>query len=285
MKFLDKFNLVIFSIIILVLSLGICLLSFGWLDLNLVTNGINFIVKNTTANNISLVVAIILIILAIKSIFFNSYSKEDIKGKDGILLENENGKLLVSRDTLERSRKNSGFAPQQMMSFTHMATQSIPTVSCLSSRKAIFSFVPTPSVPLTRTGFSIPVMSSSNRPPKPPISEHTPGTIVFAICCFISSTALYPAVMSTPAAAYASDLDTLSIEFTPFRSSSMCRVCIYRYRWLPRSLRESGIPGKRGEVSRRSPVSSSCPSRNSGRYTRPDAQGLLHPRVPQWSSS
>lgn len=101
MKFLDKFNLVIFSIIILVLALGICLLSFGWLNLDLVTNGISFIVKNTTANNITLVVAIVLIILAMKSIFFNSFSKEDLKGKDGILLENENGKLLVSKDTLE----------------------------------------------------------------------------------------------------------------------------------------------------------------------------------------
>ena len=38
------------------------------------------------------------------------------------------------------------------MSLTHMATQSMPTVSCTSIRKAIFSFVPTPSVPLTSTG-------------------------------------------------------------------------------------------------------------------------------------
>ena len=76
------------------------------------------------------------------------------------------------------------------MSFTHIATQSIPTVSCLSIRKAILSFVPTPSVPETRTGFVIPVMSSSNRPPKPPIPLRTPLVMVLATCCFISSTAL-----------------------------------------------------------------------------------------------
>ena len=77
-----------------------------------------------------------------------------------------------------------------MMSLTHIATQSIPTVPCLSVRKASLSFVPTPSVPETRTGFSIPFVSSSKRPPKPPTSEQTPRVAVLAIWLFISSTAL-----------------------------------------------------------------------------------------------
>ena len=76
------------------------------------------------------------------------------------------------------------------MSFTHIATQSIPMVSCLSIINASLSLVPTPSVPLTRTGLSIPVMSSSKSPPNPPISDAAPAVIVLAICCFISSTAL-----------------------------------------------------------------------------------------------
>ncbi len=101
MKTLDKFNLVLFSIIILIISLAICLLSFGWLDLDLAVNGIESLVKNYTASNIALGVSIVLILLAIKSIFFNSYSKEKIENKEGILLENDNGKLLVSRDTIE----------------------------------------------------------------------------------------------------------------------------------------------------------------------------------------
>ena len=101
MKFLDKFNLVLFSIIILVISLIICLLLFGWLGLDLAVDGISFLVRNTVASNVSLGVSIILILLALKSIFFNSYSKEQMQNKDGILLENDNGKLLVSRDTIE----------------------------------------------------------------------------------------------------------------------------------------------------------------------------------------
>lgn len=100
MKGLDKFNLVLFSIIILVISILICFLQFGWININLALDGVSFLVDNSTAGNISLGLAIILILLSIKSIFFNSYSKES-QGKDGILLENDNGKLLVSRDTIE----------------------------------------------------------------------------------------------------------------------------------------------------------------------------------------
>lgn len=101
MKIIDKFNLVLFSIIILILSLVICVLSFGWLDLDLATDGISFLITDSVANKVSLGVAIVLILLAIKSIFFNSFSKEKMESKDGILLENDNGKLLVSRDTIE----------------------------------------------------------------------------------------------------------------------------------------------------------------------------------------
>ena len=76
-----------------------------------------------------------------------------------------------------------------MTSFTHMATQSIPTVSCLSIRKAIFSLVPTPSVPETSTGSDMPARSGLKRPPKPPRPPSTPGVSVRRTCSFISSTA------------------------------------------------------------------------------------------------
>ena len=101
MKFLDKFNLVVFSIIILTISLIICLLSFGWLELKLVLEGLTFLVRDVVANNILLGTSVVLILLSIKSIFFNSYTREQIQNKEGILLENDNGKLLVSKDTIE----------------------------------------------------------------------------------------------------------------------------------------------------------------------------------------
>lgn len=101
MKFLDRFNLVLFSIIVLVISLTMCLLTFGWLDLKLVIEGTEGILENAVAVKISIIISVLLIILTVKSIFFNSYSKEKYESKDGILLENDNGKLLVSKDTIE----------------------------------------------------------------------------------------------------------------------------------------------------------------------------------------
>lgn len=101
MKFLDKFNLVLFSVIILIISFIMCLLSFGWLTIELTFDWMEFLVTDTVANNITLGISILFIILAIKSIFFNSFSKEKIENKEGILLENDNGKLLVSKDTIE----------------------------------------------------------------------------------------------------------------------------------------------------------------------------------------
>lgn len=101
MKIIDKFNLVLFSTIILVLSLIICILAFGWLDFNLAIDGIKIVVTDDVGSKVLVGVAIVLIMLAIKSIFFNSFSKEKIESREGILLENDNGKLLVSRDTIE----------------------------------------------------------------------------------------------------------------------------------------------------------------------------------------
>lgn len=72
----------------------------------------------------------------------------------------------------------------------HIATASIPIVSCLSRRKASLIFVPTPSVPLTSTGSSISLKSGAKSPPKPPMPEITPSIFVRATCFFISSTDL-----------------------------------------------------------------------------------------------
>ena len=101
MKLIDKFNLVLFSIIILTISLIICVLGFGWLDFNQAIDGITYVITNDTGSKVVIGVSIVLILLAIKSIFFNSFSKEKMQSKEGILLENDNGKLLVSRDTIE----------------------------------------------------------------------------------------------------------------------------------------------------------------------------------------
>lgn len=101
MKFLDRLSLAIFSIIIFVLAVLLCLLMFGWFDVELVMSALDYLKANEVATNVTIGVSIVLLLLSLKTMFFDSYSKEVEQSREGILLENDNGKLLVSRDTLE----------------------------------------------------------------------------------------------------------------------------------------------------------------------------------------
>ena len=56
----------------------------------------------------------------------------------------------------------------------------MPTVSCLSIANAILSLVPTPSVPLTRTGSFSPRAARLNMPPKEPMFPIEPVRAVEA---------------------------------------------------------------------------------------------------------
>lgn len=100
-KFLDRLALAIFSIIIFVLAVLLCILMFGWFDVELVERALEYMKSNEIATNVTIGVSVVLLLLALKTMFFDSYSKETEQSKEGILLENDNGKLLVSRDTLE----------------------------------------------------------------------------------------------------------------------------------------------------------------------------------------
>ncbi len=100
MKTLDKIILTIFSYIVLIMGLIICLILFGWLRLDLVGLLANNVLANSVATNSILVVTIICMLLAIKCLFFTTEAKTE-NVKEGILLENDDGKLLISRDTLQ----------------------------------------------------------------------------------------------------------------------------------------------------------------------------------------
>ena len=92
MKFLERLSLAIFSIIILVLSVIISLMAFGWIEVSAIAYGLAWLLSVPSAVNTALVIAVILILLSIKCLFFSSREKND--KTEGILLENENGKLL-----------------------------------------------------------------------------------------------------------------------------------------------------------------------------------------------
>lgn len=118
MKVLDKIGLIIFSNLILIISVLMCLMIFGWLD----PQNIYFIMKEAlndqVTSNILLWISIIFILLAIKCIFFTSEEKKINGIKDGILLKNDDGQLVISKSSLEDLVKNvaEGFESAQNVS-------------------------------------------------------------------------------------------------------------------------------------------------------------------------
>lgn len=101
MKVIEKITLIIYSNIMLILSMILCLLIFGWLDMGVVGNVIKNCITTDPGSKITLGVSIIFILLSIRCIFFDPTSKEEIKDKQGVLLENSNGKLMISKETIE----------------------------------------------------------------------------------------------------------------------------------------------------------------------------------------
>jgi len=101
MKFLEKIALIIYSNIILVLSIVLCLLIFGWLDGEIIGEMITKIIIGETSSKVLLGVSIVFILLSTKCIFFDSTSKAQMKERQGVLLENESGRLMISKETIE----------------------------------------------------------------------------------------------------------------------------------------------------------------------------------------
>ena len=101
MKFIEKVTLIIYSNIILILSVIACLLVFGWIDIDVVQNLVKDLILYGTSSKIILGVSIVFILLSLRCIFFDPTSKQELKDKQGILLANENGKLMISKETIE----------------------------------------------------------------------------------------------------------------------------------------------------------------------------------------
>ena len=101
MKKLSKLVLVLFSVIILVFGVIINLLVIGWLDYNTAFSLIQKILTTSPQNKIILGITEICMLFSIICIFADSGSKEESKNGRDVLMQNDNGKLMISRDTLE----------------------------------------------------------------------------------------------------------------------------------------------------------------------------------------
>ena len=101
MRILEKITLVIYSFIILAIAVVSTLLVFEWVSAELVGETIMKVIKGEQSSIILLSVNAIFALLSIKCIFFRKKDKKVVEEEQGILLQNENGKLMISKDTIE----------------------------------------------------------------------------------------------------------------------------------------------------------------------------------------
>lgn len=101
MRIIEKIALIIYSNLILITSIILCLLVFGWLDIEIVGNLVKTLIIGETSSKIILGVSIVFILVSIRCIFFDPTSKQELKDKQGVLLANDNGKLMISKDTIQ----------------------------------------------------------------------------------------------------------------------------------------------------------------------------------------
>ena len=101
MKILERLALILFSIVMIVLAITSALVVFNILELATIFNFLEELIDNETARNVILGSAVVALLLAVKALFFPSRNKRDLEIKSGILLENKDGKLLISKDTIE----------------------------------------------------------------------------------------------------------------------------------------------------------------------------------------
>ncbi len=119
MKFFDKLVLKIFSIIILAIGIVLILLMTGIINGEIIANEIIRLSDGETAIKITIGVLAVLMLLSIKGLFFTS-KNQDKTLKEGIILENTNGKLVISRESLEN--------------LVSSVTKDIPGADTISSR-------------------------------------------------------------------------------------------------------------------------------------------------------
>ena len=106
MKILEKFVLILYSFLVLVISVVLCLVIFKIIDIETINNCIKYMLEDSTILITVLASSIVCILLSIRCLFFRK--RKEIKKSDAtdILLENESGRLLISKIAIENAVRN-----------------------------------------------------------------------------------------------------------------------------------------------------------------------------------
>ncbi len=106
MKVIEKLVLILYSLLMLVISGVLCLVIFRVIDTSTISNWINYILDDSSLSIIALGVAVLFILLSVRCIFFRKKKQIKKSTETDILLENDSGRLLISKRAIENSVKN-----------------------------------------------------------------------------------------------------------------------------------------------------------------------------------
>ena len=99
MKKLDKVILALFSVLIFLQSILVICMIAGWINLETAGTFATMALTGEKTSKMILGLEVICLICSVKCIFFDSSDKD--KKSQGILMQNDNGKLLISKPTIE----------------------------------------------------------------------------------------------------------------------------------------------------------------------------------------
>lgn len=101
MKKINKVVLVVFSVIILILGVFINLLAVKLMNINTMFSLLEQALTTNPASKIILIATEICMCFAILAIFLDTSDKKETKERKDILMQNDNGKLMISKETIE----------------------------------------------------------------------------------------------------------------------------------------------------------------------------------------
>lgn len=106
MKILEKFVLILYSLLMLIISVVVCLILFNVINIEQIKFAIDFVLKDMALVITVLSIAVVCILLSIRCLFFRKRKKIKKSTSTDILLENESGRLLISKNAIENAVKS-----------------------------------------------------------------------------------------------------------------------------------------------------------------------------------
>lgn len=106
MRILEKFVLILYSFLMLIVSAIICLILFKVISIDQIRECIEYVQKDTALVITILAISIVCILLSIRCLFFRKKKQIKKSNTTEILLENESGRLLISKNAIENAAKN-----------------------------------------------------------------------------------------------------------------------------------------------------------------------------------